>query len=145
MQAHRLCHERVEVAEELVDRVVGRVIGDDLSQRLTENLGHLSLQISAYAQTLVDELIGAQAGVLDDVIVIAVVNDIHVGRLLGVQQHCAGCTAETVTTSEVAHSRVMSRWASLFSCIRATSAPRIHRAKSTIVGEKFPIYEGARI
>src|SRR5689334_1089395 len=107
MQAHRLRHEGVEIAEELVDRVVGRVVGNHLGQRLTEDLCHFSLQIPAYAQALVDELIGTQARVFDDVIVIAVVNDIHLGRLLGVQQHCAGCTTETLRTSEVAHSLVI--------------------------------------
>lgn len=77
VEPNRLSHEEVEVAEELVYRVIGGVVRNRLSQRITEYLSHLAVQISAYAQVLVDQLIAAYAGVLDDVIVIAVVNDVH--------------------------------------------------------------------
>jgi hypothetical protein len=52
------------------------------------------LQIAAYTQAFVDELIGAERRVLDDVIVVAVVNDVHACSLQA-NKRCASCNLET--------------------------------------------------
>jgi len=72
-------HQRIEAAEVLVNGIDGRIFGNDFCEVVAKRCGRGTVEIGAEMLGLVGELISADAGIFDNMVVLAVINDLHVG------------------------------------------------------------------
>jgi catechol 2,3-dioxygenase len=77
VQHQRLPHQHVKVAEKIVDVFGRRVFGDHTVYGLGKALAHVAIKEGAAAVVLVHQLKAALLGVLNHVVVVAVVDHVH--------------------------------------------------------------------
>src|SRR6185369_8973601 len=77
MHRHREVDQPAEVGQELIEVLVRWILAERAQHGLAKLVGDITLKVRAAARLLVDHLVPVLNRVLDHVVVVAVVNDVH--------------------------------------------------------------------
>jgi hypothetical protein len=70
-------HQRIESAQKLVNRVDRWICGDDFREIIAKGDGHRTVEVGADVRGFVGDFESVDAGVFDNVVILAVVDDLH--------------------------------------------------------------------
>lgn len=71
-------HQRIEPAQKLVDRIDRRIFGDDFRKVVAKGDGYRTVEIGTDMRRFVGDLESIEAGVFDNMIILAVIDDLHI-------------------------------------------------------------------